>query len=114
MDSLDQEALDRLGRDMGGEEAVARIITMYVGKLPGESESLHAHAESGDLEALRENAHRLKSSTAMLGATRLAGLLAEIEASAKAGDLEAATGWLREFDQEKVRVEHDMKARYPA
>jgi len=113
MDSLDQGVLDRLGKDMGGETAVARIVSMYLGKLPAEAESLNVSAGKGDMDALRENAHRLKSSTAMLGATRLAGLLAEIETSAKDGDAEATARWLSEFDQERIRVERDMRARYP-
>jgi len=113
MDSLDQDVLDRLGRDMGGEAAVSRILTMYVGKLPGEISGLHSHADSGDLGALTENAHRMKSSTAMLGATRFAGLLAELEAAAKAGDGEAAAGWLREIDAEAPRVEEAMRSRIP-
>ena len=111
MDSLDQDVLDRLGRDMGGEAAVTRILSMYVGKLPGEISGLNAHADSGDLGALTENAHRMKSSTAMLGATRLAGLLAELEASAKAGDADAAAGWLREIEGEAPRVEEAMRVR---
>lgn len=110
MDSLDQEVLDRIGRDMGGPDAVTRIIRMYLGKLPKESAGLHDLAASGDLDGLGENAHRMKSSTAMLGATRLAGILAEIEAAAKAGNGDAAAGWLAEFDQELPRVERDMRS----
>jgi HPt (histidine-containing phosphotransfer) domain-containing protein len=110
MDSLDQDVLDRLGRDMGGDAAVARIISMYLGKLAAESSGLHQHADSGDLTALAEDSHRLKSSTAMLGATRLAGILAEIEAASGAGDAGSAARWLAEFDAESSRVERDMRS----
>ena len=110
MDSLDQEVLDRLGRDMGGPDAVGRIITMYLGKLPKETALLHELAAAADLQGLGENAHRMKSSTAMLGATRLAGLLAELEASAKAGDAETSARWLAEYDLEVPRVERDMRS----
>ena len=111
MDSLDQEVLDRLGRDMGGDAAVSRILTMYAAKLPGELETLRDRATQGDLPDLGENAHRMKSSTAMLGATRLAGLLAELEQAAKAGDAAAAEGWLREIEAEAPRVEAEIRAR---
>lgn len=111
MDCLDQDVLDRLGRDMGGDAAVSRILSMYVGKLPGEISGLRSLMESGDLGALTENAHRMKSSTAMLGATRLAGLLAELEAAAKAGDGDAASGWLREIEAEAPKVEDAMRGR---
>ncbi len=108
MDALDQDVLDRLCSDMGGDAAVLSIISMYLGKLPSESSGLHQSAESGDLKALAENAHRLKSSTAMLGAIRLAGILAEVEQASKAEDTEAAERWLAEFDAEKPRVEREM------
>lgn len=111
MDSLDQEVLDRLGRDMGGDAAVTRILTMYVGKLPDELAALRELAGANDLAGLGGNAHRMKSSTAMLGATRLAGLLAELEGAAKAGDDDAAAGWLREIESEAPRVEEAMRAR---
>jgi len=111
MDSLDQEVLDRLGRDMGGEAAVTRILSMYITKLPAEMAGLHERADSGDLAGLAEEAHRIKSSTAMLGATRLAGLLAELEGAAKGDDSEAAAGWIREIDAEAPKVEAEMRAR---
>lgn len=111
MDSLDQEVLDRLGRDMGGEAAVPRILTMYLTKLPTEMAGLHERAGSGDLSGLAGEAHRIKSSTAMLGATRLAGLLAELEQAAEAGDAEGISAWLKEIDLEAPRVEAAMRAR---
>lgn len=96
---------------MGGDEGVSRILKMYVGKLPGELSGLSEALASGDLEALGENAHRLKSSTAMLGATRLAGLLAELEAAGKAADQGEARKWLAEVEAEAPKVEAEMKAR---
>ncbi|MDQ2700132.1 MAG: Hpt domain-containing protein [Actinomycetota bacterium] len=111
MDSLDQEVLDRLARDMGGESAVTRIIAMYLGKLPGEREQLRSSLDTGDLARLADDAHRIKSSTAMLGATRLAGLMAELETAAKSGDAEASAQWMKQIEDEIPRVETAMKAR---
>lgn len=109
MKSLDQQVLGGLDRDMGGPEAVARIMTMYLGKLPKESLRLHELAGSGDMAGLSEQSHRMKSSTAMLGAIRLAEILAELEAAAKAGDAESVTACLSEYDLETSRVEREMK-----
>ena len=110
MESIDQSVLDQLGENMGGEGAVARIVAMYLGKLPGEADGLHRSANSPDLEKLGEDAHRLKSSTAMLGATGLAVILAELEAAAKTGDTGAVAGLLGRFDDEKAKVERDLSS----
>ena len=111
MDGLDQEVLDGLHRTLGNDDAFARIISMYLRKLPAEISELHRLAGSGDLEQLVEQAHRLKSSTAMVGATRLAGLLAKVEGSAREGDLTAVSRWTNESDLESTRVEGSLKAR---
>lgn len=108
MESVDQTVLDQLGENMGGSGAVTRIVSMYLGKLPAEADGLHQSLDSGDLEKLGEDAHRLKSSTAMLGATGLAAILAGIEAAAKAGESDTAANLLAEFDSERVKVERDL------
>lgn len=110
MESIDQSVLDQLGENMGGEGAVARIVAMYMGKLPGEADGLHRSADSSDLEKLAGDAHRLKSSTAMLGATGLAAILAELEAAGKAGDAGAVAALLGRFDDEKEKVERDLRS----
>jgi len=108
MDSLEQDILSRLSRDMGGDVAVGSVISMYLEKLPAESSGLHDYAESGDLASLGENAHRLKSSTAMLGASHLADILAAVETAAKADDADSAVRRLGEFDTERKKVERDL------
>lgn len=110
MESLDRRVLDELGENMGGEGAVARIVAMYLGKLPAEATGLHESVDAGDLGKLAEDAHRLKSSTAMLGATRLAEILAGIEAAGKAKDPDSAGRLLADFDAERVNVEREMQA----
>ena len=110
MESLDRNVLDQLGENMGGDGAVTRIVSMYLGKLPAEAAALHEAADSGDLGKLAEDAHRLKSSTAMLGATELGRILAGIEAAAKAGETVAVSNLLAEFDLEREDVERDMRS----
>jgi len=95
---------------MGGEGAVARIVSMYLGKLPAEAAALHQSADAADMGMLAADAHRLKSSTAMLGATGLAGILAGIEAAAKADDPDTVANLMAEFDSQRVDVEREMRA----
>lgn len=109
MESLDKDVIDRLGRDMGGSGGISRIISMYLGKLAGEVATLHELEEAGDLAGLGDAAHRLKSSTAMLGASRLAEILAGLEAAAKSGHGTGASQRLAEFDGEVVGVSAEMR-----
>jgi HPt (histidine-containing phosphotransfer) domain-containing protein len=46
---------------------------------------------------MAQSAHRLKSSAASFGATRLSQATASIEAAARAGDFSAAAGRMDEF-----------------
>ena len=55
-----------------------------------QAEQIDREARGGELETLARNAHRMKSSAATLGASELAELLAQLEATAGAGDAPAA------------------------
>lgn len=108
--SIDQATLDQLAADMGGREAVARISAMYAGKLPGEIAVLSDAVADGDLGRVKENAHRMKSSTAMLGAVRLAGLFASLEQAGKREDLEDSSRLLVEVASEAEAVREELGA----
>lgn len=108
--SIDQATIDKLATDMGGPEAVGRITSMYAGKLPAEVALLTEAVADGDLGKVRENAHRLKSSTAMLGAVRLAGLFASLEQAGKRDDLEESSRLLVEVAAEAELVREELGA----
>lgn len=101
-DSIEKETLDSLAEQMGGEEALGRIIAMYTHKLPDEMSGLRDAFESGDLESVQSSAHRLKSSSGQLGAKRLSVMLAGLETVSREGDGEAAA---RILDQVVVEAE---------
>ena len=107
-DSIERESLDSLASQMGGGEALKRIIGMYVDKLPGEVESLREALETGDLERLKASAHRLKSSSGQLGAKRLADLLAELERQSGEQDRQAAAASVAGIETEARRVVADL------
>ncbi|HTK35920.1 MAG TPA: MHYT domain-containing protein [Caulobacteraceae bacterium] len=71
----------------------AALLKTVVGKLresgPALTGDVLAAAAQGDVEALWRAAHSLKSSAGALGAVRLSGRCAQIEALGRAGDLEA-------------------------
>ncbi|MCB0861828.1 MAG: Hpt domain-containing protein [Solirubrobacterales bacterium] len=98
--SIENETLEDLATQMGGREALGRIINMYTGKLPAEMDALGASFEAGDLDDVRTSAHRLKSSSGQLGARRLQVMLAGLESAAGEGDVEATGRILKEVSAE--------------
>ena len=78
---LDQDRLAVL-RGLGppdGGGLLPRLVETFLAGAPATLAALRA-AATGDAPALTEGAHRLKGAAANLGATRLAGICAELEA----------------------------------
>jgi len=86
---IDRPALDSLREDLGGAAALLRIVRLFLEQLDPQAEQVERDARSGDLEMLARNAHRMKSSAATLGASELAELLSQLEATAADGDAAA-------------------------
>jgi signal transduction histidine kinase/DNA-binding response OmpR family regulator len=87
--AIDRPALDSLREDLGGADALLRIVRLFLEQLDPQAEQIEREARSGELETLARNAHRMKSSAATLGASELAELLSQLEASAVDGDAAA-------------------------
>ena len=94
-------ALSRPGRP----SPLVRIIALFLGGWPAQIESLRSAIDRGDVETMWKVAHRLKSSSAMLGATRLAVLFKEIEVSGRSGSIAGADTALAEIDRHFPAVE---------
>lgn len=107
--SIDRSKLDSLAAQMGGTESLSRILGLYGEKLPREVEELLSAHRADDLAALQAQAHRLKSSSAQLGATRLGVLLAGLEQSARDGDAEAGGRILAEVASEAASVGREIE-----
>lgn len=112
-DSIETRSLEELASQMGGREALGKIIQMYTGKLPDEIESLRQSLADGDLDGVESTAHRLKSSSGQLGAQNLAVMLAGLELSGRDGDAYAAGRILAEVSVEAERVDRELKAFSP-
>jgi HPt (histidine-containing phosphotransfer) domain-containing protein len=65
---------------------------------------VRAAADAGDAEALRKAAHGLKSSSANVGAERLAALCNELELLGRSGTVAGAPGLLQQAIDELARV----------
>jgi HPt (histidine-containing phosphotransfer) domain-containing protein len=82
-------ALASLQEDLGGPDALARIVRLFLEQLDPQAEQIDASARGGDHESLARIAHRMRSSAATLGATGMADMLAALEAAAIDGDAAA-------------------------
>ena len=82
-------------REAGAEDAVDRILDKFVIDAPKRAAAVAAALASGDAAAIQREAHAFKSSSASLGAARLAAHLQSIEIAGKEGrvaDAQALAG----------------------
>jgi two-component system sensor histidine kinase/response regulator len=88
-DAVDRVALGSLQDDLGGPDALLRIVRLFLEQLDPQAEQIEAAAKGGEHETLARNAHRMRSSAATLGASGLAEILSALEAAARDGDAAA-------------------------
>jgi two-component system, sensor histidine kinase and response regulator len=86
---IDRAALAALQEDVGGAAALARIVRLFLEQLDPQAAQIAQAASAGEHETLARTAHRMKSSSATLGATTLAEALEELETAAGNGDAAA-------------------------
>jgi PAS domain S-box-containing protein len=79
---IDRAALAALQEDVGGAASLARIIRLFLEQLDPQSEQIGEAISAGEHETVARSAHRMKSSSATLGATALAEVLEQLEAAA--------------------------------
>ncbi|MCC7052152.1 MAG: response regulator [Gemmatimonadaceae bacterium] len=80
--ALDQGAIDSILACPGGPRILAASVGAYATSAPLQVRSLRDAVASGDRDAVRRIAHTLKSSSAMLGARALSGILRDVEVHA--------------------------------
>ena len=81
-ESLDLAVLATLASDIGDEDLVRETVRTYLTELPHRMDAMATAIGSGDPKQVKETAHSLKSASAMLGATHMAQLCADIERAA--------------------------------
>ncbi|MCP5152020.1 MAG: response regulator [Chromatiales bacterium] len=70
----------------GAKGLLGRLVTAFVSSAQTDVDAVTAGAAAADLEVVRAASHRLKSSSANVGAMRLSALCREVEARARAGE----------------------------
>jgi len=87
-----------------GVEILRKVVELYLESTPTLLETLREAQSGGDAEKLKAAAHSFKSSSANLGAVRLAGACSELEALGRAGSTQGALPLLMRVEQEYLAV----------
>lgn len=83
-----------------GVEILRKVVDLYLASTPTLLQSLREAESGGDAEKLKAAAHSFKSSSANLGAVRLAGVCLELESLGRAGSTEGAGALLVQVEEE--------------
>ena len=111
-DAVNRSALDNirsLSRD-SGDALVHKVVTAYMGDTPRHLHALRQALGGLDAESVRRVAHSLKSSSANIGAARLATLCRELEQLGRAGSVDGAAPLLYDMEREFVSVRQSLHA----
>jgi HPt (histidine-containing phosphotransfer) domain-containing protein len=104
------QALRRSGRP----DLLARVLTTYLEDSHWLIKQIHDEVHSNDPVALYEAAHRLKSSSAQLGALATATHCKDIETLGRSGQFERAEGLLGELARTHAAcaiISHELQGR---
>ncbi len=97
-------------QDADDPDLLARVIKLYLIESPKLVEKIRQAGESGDAPEIVRAAHSFKSSSANVGATRLAQLCADLELAAHGGGLDEPRRILAQIEAEHGRVQAALKA----
>jgi len=110
--SSDPEVIDLsiLARSVAGNpQKMRRYASLFAESMPPAIAELDAGLSQGDLPALAALGHRLKTSSAMVGAMGFARLCAALEALGADGNLDQARGVVRQLSVLATEIDADVK-----
>ena len=104
-DIIDPGAIELLRQiqQPGGPNVIAMVVDSYCTDAPKLIERVRTGLQSNDVQALTRAAHSLKSSSASLGAKRVASLAKEIEMLSRANELTPIDALIEEVEAEFER-----------
>jgi CheY-like chemotaxis protein len=108
---IERGVLVRLLESVGGDrEFLDEVLATYCQDAPVQIAALQSAQAVGDADALRRAAHSLKSTSASVGAVRLAAACKELETLAKAGELAQAATRIARIEAEYAAAEAALHA----
>ena len=104
--AIDMDVLSSLWEMLGNDNAIfTKIIQSYLAECPQIVEDISTAVENKDLQMLEQMAHKLKSSSASIGAVNLGNLCSNMEEMGEEGNLENSLETLNQLTQEYTEVE---------
>lgn len=94
---IDDAVLDGLADDLG-PDSVARLVELYLKDCQQRIATIRAGSETGNLDAVRREAHSLKSASGNLGVATVALLSRDIEQACREGRSEKVPGLVAALD----------------
>jgi HPt (histidine-containing phosphotransfer) domain-containing protein len=104
---LDQSALDNI-RALTSS-VLARVINIYLKDSPDQLSALQDAIQVADAENMAKIAHRFKSGSANLGASKLADMCRTMESMGRENTTHGAEALLEQMNAEYKRVEAALK-----
>jgi len=103
---IDKSALDRIKavQQPGMPDLVEKVINLYLNDAQSLCHNIHEAVGKNDPQALSKAAHSLKSSSANVGAIKLASLCKELETLGRANTIANAQDIVNQMDSEYKRV----------
>ena len=111
LDTLVLERIRTLQRP-GRPPVLKRVIRAYLESAPLLMEGIRTAVADGDTEALGDQAHSLKSSSANLGARELSGLCRQLETAGRENRLEDAEILMARFDSSHRKTLEALKKEF--
>jgi HPt (histidine-containing phosphotransfer) domain-containing protein len=113
---IDRSAIDSI-RDIGGNELLVKLIDLFIDYVGGRVAAAKTAMEKGDITAVQDAVHPVKSSAANLGAERVRELARTIEQLARQKSAEHIPARIAELESafasaraelEKIRAESPL------
>ena len=108
--AIDGKAIDNI-RALGKPNLLDRIIMLFCDDTPKLLESMRQAAAQQDAKTLASAAHRLKSSSANVGAVQLAALCVQTEMLGRDSHIDQARALVAEMHAEFQRVRLALETR---
>ena len=104
--AIDMKALDNIRalQQPGAPNLLKKIVTLYLDDAPRLARSMREAIATGDSGTLQRAAHTLKTSSATVGALKLAEFCRQMETQARAGRLTDTEQWIDRIGDEYARV----------
>ncbi len=113
VNQFDETVLTRLHK-LGGETLVRRMIDLFLENAPKRVEAARLGDQDGDLEAVRQAVHSLKSTAGNLGAITLQELAGKIEQLARGQQQEATSELMPNLEDAFVQAKRHLEAQRTA